>query len=57
MLVDGTDGEIIKSSLNRDNDMMKLRHEMGAKIFRAWGEIAPAIGDDRHAGRSGDHAR
>ena len=33
MLVDGTDGEIIKSSLNRDNDMMKLRHEMGAKIL------------------------
>ena len=44
MLVDGTDGEIIKSSLNRDNDMMKLRHEMGAKIFSAWGEIAPAMG-------------
>jgi chemotaxis protein MotA len=44
MLVDGTDGDIIKSSLNRDNDMMKVRHEMGANIFRAWGEIAPAMG-------------
>ncbi|MGA1579685.1 MAG: motility protein A, partial [Luminiphilus sp.] len=31
-------------SLNRDNDMMKVRHEMGANIFRAWGEIAPAMG-------------
>ena len=44
MLVDGTDGEIIKSSLNRDNTMMKLRHSMGANIFSAWGEIAPAMG-------------
>jgi chemotaxis protein MotA len=33
MLVDGTDGEIIKSSLNRDNMMMKRRHSMGANIF------------------------
>ena len=33
MLVDGTDGEIIKSSLNRDNDMMKLRHEMARRFL------------------------
>ena len=44
MLVDGTDGGIIKSSLERDKDMTKLRHDMGAKIFSAWGEIAPAMG-------------
>ena len=34
----------IRDRLNRDNDMMKLRHEMGAKIFSACGEIAPAMG-------------
>ena len=44
MLVDGTDGGIIKSSLERDKDMTKLRHDMGAKLFSAWGEIAPAMG-------------
>ena len=44
MLVDGTDAGIIKSSLEREKDMTKLRHDMGAKIFSAWGEIAPAMG-------------
>jgi chemotaxis protein MotA len=44
MLVDGTDGAIIKSSLNRDNASMKARHVMGANIFSAWAEIAPAMG-------------
>jgi chemotaxis protein MotA len=44
MLVDGTDGGVIKNSLEREKDMTKLRHDMGAKIFSAWGEIAPAMG-------------
>ncbi|MDB2533221.1 MotA/TolQ/ExbB proton channel family protein [Porticoccaceae bacterium] len=44
MLVDGTDGGIIKGSLEREKDMTKMRHDMGAKIFSAWGEIAPAMG-------------
>lgn len=44
MLVDGTDTDIIKSSLERDNGMMKQRHAMGAGVFSAWGEIAPAMG-------------
>jgi Flagellar motor component len=44
MLVDGTDPDIIKSSLERDNGMMKQRHAMGAGVFSAWGEIAPAMG-------------
>lgn len=44
MLVDGTDLEIIKSSLERDTAMMKRRHTMGADVFSAWGEIAPAMG-------------
>jgi chemotaxis protein MotA len=44
MLVDGTDPVIIKSSLERDTAMMKQRHTMGAGVFSAWGEIAPAMG-------------
>ena len=44
MLVDGTDVAIVKASLERDNASAKKRHAMGAKIFSAWGEIAPAMG-------------
>ena len=44
MMVDGTDPDIIKSSLERDTAMMKQRHAMGAGVFSAWGEIAPAMG-------------
>ena len=44
MLVDGTDPAIIKSSLDRELASTKMRHAMGAKIFSAWGEIAPAMG-------------
>lgn len=44
MLVDGADAAIIKGSLEREKTMTKMRHSMGAKIFSAWGEIAPAMG-------------
>lgn len=44
MLVDGADEEIIKSSLEREKSSTRARHAMGAKIFSAWGEIAPAMG-------------
>jgi chemotaxis protein MotA len=44
MLVDGTDPAIIKSSLDRELISTKQRHARGAKIFSAWGEIAPAMG-------------
>ena len=44
MLVDGTDPTIIKSSLDRELSSTKQRHARGAKIFSAWGEIAPAMG-------------
>jgi chemotaxis protein MotA len=44
MLVDGTDPLIIKSSLDRELVSTKMRHARGAKIFSAWGEIAPAMG-------------
>lgn len=44
MLVDGSDPDMIKKSLDKDIASMKLRHRMGADIFSAWGEIAPAMG-------------
>ena len=44
MLVDGADATIIKGSLEREKNMTAMRHAMGAKIFSAWGEIAPAMG-------------
>ena len=44
MLVDGTDASVIKGSLEREKDKTKMRHDQGAKIFSAWGEIAPAMG-------------
>ena len=44
MLVDGTDGKLIRVSLERENDQMKSRHAAGAGFFEAWAEIAPAMG-------------
>lgn len=44
MLVDGTDGKLIRTSLERENDQMKSRHASGAGFFEAWAEIAPAMG-------------
>ncbi len=44
MLVDGSDGEMIKKSLGKDIASMKFRHAMGANIFSSMGEIAPAMG-------------
>jgi chemotaxis protein MotA len=44
MLVDGSDGDTIKKSLNQDLASMKSRHTKGADIFSAMGEVAPAMG-------------
>lgn len=44
MLVDGSEADLIKKTLEKDIELMKLRHKQGAGIFSAWGEIAPAMG-------------
>lgn len=36
MLVDGTDGKLIRASLERETDQMKYRHSAGAGFFSAW---------------------
>ena len=44
MLVDGAEQDIIKSSLEREKDSTKIRQLLGADLFAAWGEVAPAMG-------------
>ena len=44
MLVDGAEQDIIKSSLEREKDSTKIRQILGADLFAAWGEVAPAMG-------------
>lgn len=44
LLVDGTDGPVVRMMLAKDIDQMISRHERGESIFRAIGDAAPAMG-------------
>ncbi|MCH1920476.1 flagellar motor protein PomA [Shewanella sp. A3A] len=44
MLVDGHDGEVVREALEKDIALTEDRHKMGIKIFRAFGDVAPAMG-------------
>ncbi len=44
LLVDGHDGEVVKSILEKDVQMASQRHENGAAIFRSLAGVAPAMG-------------
>ena len=44
LCVDGLSFEFIKDSLSRERDLFIERHEEGEKIFRAFGDAAPAFG-------------
>jgi len=44
LLVDGHDPEVVKNLLTKDMKMSLERHEMGAGIFDAFGDVAPAMG-------------
>ena len=44
LLVDGHDPEVVKNLLNKDMKMSLERHEHGASIFDALGDVAPAMG-------------
>ncbi|NHI02211.1 flagellar motor protein PomA [Oceanimonas sp. MB9] len=44
MLVDGHDQGVVKAALEKDIDLNAERQEQGAKIFRALGDVAPAMG-------------
>ena len=44
MLVDGHDVEVVRETLSKDISMTTERHEFGATIFKALGDVAPAMG-------------
>ena len=44
LLVDGHDGAVVKGLLSKDMAQTIERHEWGAKIFSAMGDVAPAMG-------------
>ena len=44
MLVDGHDADVVKELLWKDLKQNMERHEWGAKIFTALGDVAPAMG-------------
>lgn len=44
LLVDGHDADVVKTLLWKDLKQTVERHEGGAKIFSAMGEVAPAMG-------------
>jgi len=44
LLVDGHDPEVVKELLHKEADLTTERHEFGAKIFRALGEVGPSMG-------------
>lgn len=44
LLVDGQDAEVVKSVLRKDMNQTIERHEIGQKIWRAFGDVGPAMG-------------
>jgi chemotaxis protein MotA len=44
LLVDGHDAEVIKSILDKDMSLTLTRHKDGQAIFKAMGDVAPAMG-------------
>lgn len=44
LLVDGHDADVVKTLLWKDLKQTQDRHEWGAKIFSAMGDVAPAMG-------------
>ncbi|QYJ87181.1 flagellar motor protein PomA [Shewanella mesophila] len=44
MLVDGHDGDVVREALEKDISLTEERHKIGIGIFRALGDVAPAMG-------------
>ncbi|MCB5160907.1 flagellar motor protein PomA [Marinomonas algarum] len=44
MLVDGHDGNVVKSQLSKDMNQSYARHVSGAKVFKSFGDVGPAMG-------------
>lgn len=44
MLVDGHDADVVRNTLENDIRLTGDRHEVGADIFKQFGDVAPAMG-------------
>jgi len=44
MLVDGHDADVVRQTLQNDIRLTSERHEIGADIFKNFGDVAPAMG-------------
>ncbi|GGO78419.1 flagellar motor protein PomA [Marinobacterium nitratireducens] len=44
LLVDGHDPEVVRMLLHKEQRLTSERHEFGSSIFRAMGDVAPAMG-------------
>lgn len=44
MLVDGHDADVVRQTLQNDIRLTAERHEIGADIFKNFGDVAPAMG-------------
>jgi chemotaxis protein MotA len=44
MLVDGHDGDVVRNALEKDIALTEDRHNTGISIFKAMGDVAPAMG-------------
>lgn len=44
LLVDGHDGDVVRAMLSKDMNLTIERHIIGQKIFKALGDVAPAMG-------------
>lgn len=44
MLVDGHDGDVVRNALEKDIALTEERHKTGVGIFKAMGDVAPAMG-------------
>lgn len=44
MLVDGHDADVVRATMQKDITLTTTRHESGANLFKALGDVAPAMG-------------
>jgi chemotaxis protein MotA len=44
LLVDGHDADVVRSAMQKDITLTDERHESGTTVFRAFGDVAPAMG-------------
>jgi len=44
LLVDGHDAEVVRAAMQKDISLTDERHVQGGDVFRAYGDVAPAMG-------------